>query len=79
MAVSTEYPSDRCIRPLILTQSFTNTIDNSYSELEESGHEESLVRIMVGSKLRQFESLKANLEEELSKCPNTIGMLFPHG
>lgn len=76
MAVSTEYPSDRCIRPFILAQSFVNTIDSSYSELGESGHDETLVRIMVGAKLRQFESLEATLKEELSRLPNPTSMLF---
>ncbi|UKZ87028.1 uncharacterized protein TrAFT101_002844 [Trichoderma asperellum] len=76
MAVSTEYPSDRCIRPFILAQSFVNTIDSSYSELGESGHDETLVRIMVGAKLRQFESLEATLKEELSRLPNPTTSVF---
>ncbi|KAL6890732.1 hypothetical protein GGI43DRAFT_415613 [Trichoderma evansii] len=70
MAASTEYASDRCIRSFILTQSFIGTIDSNYSELREADHGESITRIMVGAKLRQFEGLKATVEEELSKCPN---------
>lgn len=77
MAASTEYASDRCIRSFILIQSFIGTIDSNYSELREVGHDESLTRIMVGAKLRQFESLKATVEEELSKWPNLSSMLFP--
>ncbi|KAL7924892.1 hypothetical protein ACQKWADRAFT_286272 [Trichoderma austrokoningii] len=76
MATSVEYPSDRCIRPFILTQSFINSIDSSYSELAESAYEESLVRIIVGAKLRQFESLKTTLEEELSECPEPLTSIF---
>ncbi|KAM0525571.1 hypothetical protein ACHAPE_000278 [Trichoderma viride] len=75
MAASTEYPSDRYIRPYILTQSFINTIDVNYGELGDAAYEESLVRIMIGAKLREFESLKATLEEELSKCPNPLASI----
>lgn len=75
LAASVEYPSDRYIRPFILIQAFINSIDSSYSELAESAYEESLVKIIVGAKLRQFESLKATLEEEeLSECPEPLGM-----
>lgn len=79
MAASTEYPSDRYIRPYILTQSFINTIDVNYGELGDAAYEESLVRIMIGAKLREFESLKATLDEELSKCPNPLSMLLFQG
>ncbi|UKZ67404.1 uncharacterized protein TrAtP1_008565 [Trichoderma atroviride] len=72
MAASTEYPSDRYIRPFIVTQSFINTIDVNYGELGEAAYEESLVRIMIGAKLREFESLRATLEEDLAKCPNPL-------
>lgn len=77
MATSTEYPSDRCIRPLILTQSFICTVDSSYKEFAELGadassQEESFIKLMVGANLRHFESLKATLETELSKCPNSV-------
>lgn len=75
MAASTEYPSDRYIRPIILTQSFINTIDVNFGELGETAYEESLVRIMLGAKLREFESLKVTLENDLSKCPNPLSML----
>lgn len=75
MAASTEYPSDRCIRPFILTQSFINSIDVNYGELGEAAYEESLVRTMVRAKLREFDSLKATLEEELSECPSPLSML----
>lgn len=76
MAASTEYPSDRYIRPFIFTQSFINTIDVNYGELGEAAYEESLVRIMIGAKLREFETLKATLEEDLAKCPSPLSMLF---
>ncbi|EHK44089.1 hypothetical protein TRIATDRAFT_174663, partial [Trichoderma atroviride IMI 206040] len=76
MAASTEYPSDRYIRPFIVTQSFINTIDVNYGELGEAAYEESLVRIMIGAKLREFESLRATLEEDLAKCPNPLSMLL---
>jgi hypothetical protein len=78
MAVSTEYPSDRCIRPFILTQSFISSIDSSYKELSESSdascHDEALVKVMIGAHLRQFDSLKAVLEIELPKCPDSASM-----
>lgn len=76
MAASTEYPSDRYIRPFILTQTFINTIDVNYGELGEAAYEESLIRLMIGAKLREFESLKATLEEDLSKCPSPLSMLL---
>ncbi|KAL6696481.1 hypothetical protein J3F84DRAFT_370194 [Trichoderma pleuroticola] len=81
MATSTEYPSDRCIRPLILTQSFICSVDSSYKEFAELGadassQEESFIKLMVGANLRHFESLKATLETELSKCPNSVTNLF---
>ncbi|KAL5094855.1 hypothetical protein Trisim1_005586 [Trichoderma cf. simile WF8] len=81
MATSTEYPSDRCIRPLILTQSFICSVDSSYKEFAELGAdasspEESFIKLMVGANLRHFESLKATLETELSKCPNSVTNIF---
>ncbi|KAL7910788.1 hypothetical protein GGI35DRAFT_445614 [Trichoderma velutinum] len=81
MATSTEYPSDRCIRPLILTQSFICSVDSSYKEFVELGadassQEESFIKIMVGANLRQFDSLKATLEADLSKCPKSVTNLF---
>ncbi|KAM6479164.1 hypothetical protein HDV62DRAFT_168000 [Trichoderma sp. SZMC 28011] len=81
MATSTEYPSDRCIRPLILTQSFVCSVDSSYKEFAELGadassQEESFIKLMVGANLRHFESLKATLETELSKCPNSVTNIF---
>lgn len=72
MAASTEHPSDRYIRSFILTQTFINTIYVNYGELGEAAYEESLVKIMIGAKLREFESLKATLEEDLSKCPSPL-------
>ncbi|KAK1248548.1 hypothetical protein MKX08_006768 [Trichoderma sp. CBMAI-0020] len=72
MAASNEYPSDRYIRPLILTQTFINTIDVNYGELGEAAYEESLVRVMIGAKLRELESLKATLDEDLAKCPSPL-------
>ncbi|KAM0265654.1 hypothetical protein ACHAQJ_000088 [Trichoderma viride] len=82
MAESTEYPSDRCIRPFILTQTFVSSVYDSYTELSESsstddsGHEESLVKVIVGVNLRQFGNLKTVLEGELSKCPNPTTNVF---
>ncbi|KAL6817874.1 hypothetical protein J3E69DRAFT_343942 [Trichoderma sp. SZMC 28015] len=81
MATSTEYPSDRCIRSLILTQSFICSVDSSYKEFAELGadassQEESFIKLMVGANLRHFESLKATLETELSKCPNSVTNIF---
>ncbi|KAL7938707.1 hypothetical protein V8C35DRAFT_288936 [Trichoderma chlorosporum] len=77
MAASTEYPSDRCIRPLLLTQFFIGSIDNGYEELADSSSpEESFIKVMVGANLRQLDSLKETLEAELSKCPNPSTNLF---
>ncbi|KAK4072761.1 uncharacterized protein Triagg1_5806 [Trichoderma aggressivum f. europaeum] len=81
MATSKEYPSDRCIRPLILTQSFICSVDDSYKDFTELGadassQEESFIKLMVGANVRHFESLKATLETELSKCPNSFTNLF---
>ncbi|KAL7951630.1 hypothetical protein V8C42DRAFT_304678 [Trichoderma barbatum] len=77
MAASSEYPSDRCIRPLILMQSFICSVDSSYRDLGDDGadvssQEESFVKVMVGANLRQFNILKATLEADLSKCPNSV-------
>lgn len=79
MAASTEHPSDRYIRSFILTQTFINTIYVNYGELGEAAYEESLVKIMIGAKLREFESLKATLEEDLSKCPSPLSTLLFSG
>lgn len=79
MAASTEYPSDKYIRPVILTQTFINNIYVNYGELGEAAYEESLVKIMIGAKLREFESLKATLEEDLSNCPKPLSMLLFQG
>ncbi|KKO98394.1 hypothetical protein THAR02_09502 [Trichoderma harzianum] len=81
MATSTEYPSDRCIRPLILTQCFICSVDSTYKESTELGadassQEESFLKLMVGANLRHFESLKATLETELSKCPSSVTNIF---
>jgi hypothetical protein len=76
MAASTEYPSDRYIRPCILTQSFINTIAVNYGDLGEAAYEESLVRTMIGAKLREFEHLKTSLEEDLFECPSPLSMLY---
>ncbi|TFB07322.1 hypothetical protein CCMA1212_000493 [Trichoderma ghanense] len=79
MASSTEYPSDRCIRPMILTQSFISSVDASFKGLEDEDgalHQESLIKVMVGAHLRQFDALKATLDEELSKCPDYTANTF---
>ncbi|KAL7820616.1 hypothetical protein V8C26DRAFT_440343 [Trichoderma gracile] len=79
MARSTEYPSDRCIRPMILTQAFISSVDASFKGLEDEDgalQQESLIRVLVGANLRQFDTLKATLEEELAKCPDHTANIF---
>ncbi|UKZ49973.1 hypothetical protein TrVGV298_004228 [Trichoderma virens] len=61
--------------------SFICAVDSSYKDLPEVGtgissQDESFIKIMVGANLRQFESLKATLEAELSKCPDPATNLF---
>ncbi|PTB69118.1 hypothetical protein BBK36DRAFT_1193249 [Trichoderma citrinoviride] len=82
MARSTEYPSDRCIRPMILTQSFIRSVHASFQDLEDDEEEddalqqESLIRVMVGANLRQYAALKATLDEELARCPDHTANIF---
>ncbi|KAL6892907.1 hypothetical protein HDV57DRAFT_513171 [Trichoderma longibrachiatum] len=79
LACSTEYPSDRCIRPMILTQSFLCSVDASLKGLEDEDgalQQESFIRLMVGANLRQLGTLKGTLDEELAKCPDSTANIF---
>lgn len=71
--VSTEDLSDRWIAPLIHIQSFLATVDEVYASMQASDGR-ALFQVTRGSLQRQFESVRACVEKDISNCPSSIGM-----
>ncbi|KAJ5595020.1 uncharacterized protein N7459_001228 [Penicillium hispanicum] len=67
---STEHLSDRWIAPFIHLQSFLATMDEVYASMQASGGS-VLVQVTRGSLQRQFDSVKAYVEKDLSSCPSS--------
>ncbi|KAL2871682.1 uncharacterized protein BJX67DRAFT_167249 [Aspergillus lucknowensis] len=66
--VSTEYPSDRWIAPLIHLQTFLGTMGEAYGSLQAGGGT-ALVNVTRGSLQRQFDILRASVERDLQGSP----------
>ncbi|EKV13293.1 hypothetical protein PDIG_39050 [Penicillium digitatum PHI26] len=69
--VSTEDLSDRWIAPLIHIQSFLATVDEVYASMQASDGR-ALFQVTRGSLQRQFESVRACVEKDISNCPSSI-------
>ncbi len=69
---STEHLSDRWIASYIHLQSFMATMDEVYASMEVSGGR-VLVQVTRGSLQRQFDSMRAFVEKDLSSCPPSTG------
>ncbi|RHZ53936.1 hypothetical protein CDV55_100724 [Aspergillus turcosus] len=67
---STEHLSDRWIAPFIHLQSFLATMDEVYASMQASGGR-VLVQVTRGSLQRQFDSVRARVEKDLSRCPSS--------
>ncbi|KAJ5105634.1 hypothetical protein NUU61_002981 [Penicillium alfredii] len=65
---STEHQSDRWIAPFIHLQSFLKTMDEVYGSMPTSGGR-VLVQVTRSSLQRQFDSVRACVERDVSKCP----------
>ncbi|PYI12286.1 hypothetical protein BO78DRAFT_424755 [Aspergillus sclerotiicarbonarius CBS 121057] len=65
---STEHLSDRWIAPFIHLQSFLATMDEVYASMPASGGR-VLIQVTRGSLQRQFDSVRASVEKDLSSCP----------
>ncbi|RAL01155.1 uncharacterized protein BO80DRAFT_464812 [Aspergillus ibericus CBS 121593] len=65
---STEHLSDRWIAPFIHLQTFLATMDEIYASMQASGGR-VLVQVTRGSLQRQFDSVRARVEKDLSRCP----------
>lgn len=69
---STEHLSDRWIAPLIHLQSFLATIDEVCASMQASGGK-ALVQLTRSSLQRQFDIVKASVEQDLGSCPPPTG------
>ncbi|KAF9888507.1 hypothetical protein FE257_008614 [Aspergillus nanangensis] len=67
---STEHPSDRWIAPFIHLQSFLVTMDEVYDSMQASGGR-ALVQITRSSLQRQFDTVRARVENCFSVCPSS--------
>ncbi|KAJ5089476.1 hypothetical protein N7532_008160, partial [Penicillium argentinense] len=67
---TTEHLSDRWIAPFIHLQSFLATIDEVYASIQASGGQ-SLVKIARGTLQRQFDSVRACVESDISDFPSS--------
>ncbi|PYH91857.1 hypothetical protein BO71DRAFT_485895 [Aspergillus ellipticus CBS 707.79] len=67
---STAHLSDRWIAPFIYVQSFLATMDEVYASIEASGGR-ALVQVTRGSLQRQYESVRACVENDLLNCPSS--------
>ncbi|KAJ5518670.1 hypothetical protein N7453_001092 [Penicillium expansum] len=67
---STEHLSDRWVAPFIHLQSFLATVDDVYASIQASGGR-ALVQVTRGSLQRQFDSVRACVEKDISSCPSS--------
>ncbi|OQE19644.1 hypothetical protein PENFLA_c018G08433 [Penicillium flavigenum] len=67
---ATEHLSDRWIAPFIQLQSFLATMDEVYASIEASGGR-ALIQVTCGSLQRQFDSVRASVEKDLSSYPSS--------
>ncbi|OJK02999.1 hypothetical protein ASPACDRAFT_113576 [Aspergillus aculeatus ATCC 16872] len=67
---SAEHPSDRWIAPFIRLESFLLTMDEVYASVQASGGS-MLVQVTRGALRRQFDSLSAGIEKDLSSYPSS--------
>ncbi|RAO65224.1 uncharacterized protein BHQ10_001236 [Talaromyces amestolkiae] len=67
-----EHLSDRCITPFIRLQSFVTTMDEVYASVQASGGR-TAVQVIRNSLQRQFDSMRALVEVDLSSCPSSTG------
>lgn len=70
---STEHLSDRWVAPFIHLQSFLATVDDVYASIQASGGR-ALVQVTRGSLQRQFDSVRACVEKDISSCPSSTGV-----
>jgi hypothetical protein len=70
---SAEHLSDRWIAPFIHLQSFLSTVNEVYASIQASGGK-VLVQVTRGSLQRQFDSMRALVERDLSSCPSSTGV-----
>lgn len=70
---STENPSDRCIIPFFRLQSFVTTMDEVYTSVQASGGT-AAVQVIRNLLQRQFDSMKALVEKDLSSCSSSTGV-----
>ncbi|KAJ5363521.1 uncharacterized protein N7496_009234 [Penicillium cataractarum] len=68
---STEHHSDRWIAPFIHLQIFLATMDDIYASIQPSGGS-ALVQVTRGALQRQFDIVRARVENDLSECPSSI-------
>ncbi|RAH44065.1 uncharacterized protein BO95DRAFT_417510, partial [Aspergillus brunneoviolaceus CBS 621.78] len=69
---SAERSSDRWIAPFIRLESFLVTMDEVYASVQASGGS-MLVQVTRGALRRQFDSLSADIEKDLSSYPSSTG------
>lgn len=69
---SAERSSDRWIAPFIRVESFLVTMDEVYASIQASGGS-MLVQVTRGALRRQFDSLSADIEKDLSSYPSSTG------
>ncbi|KAJ5228895.1 hypothetical protein N7489_009603 [Penicillium chrysogenum] len=67
---ATEHLSDRWIAPFIQLQSFLATMDEVHASIEASCGS-ALIQVTRGSLQRQFDSVRASVEKDLSSYPSS--------
>lgn len=70
---STEHVSDSWIAPFIHIQSFITMMDEVHASMQTSGGK-ALVQVTRGSLLRQFDSVRTRVENDLPGFPSPTGM-----
>jgi hypothetical protein len=65
--------SDRWIAPFIQLQSFLATMDEVYASMQANGGR-VLVQVTRGSLQRQFDSVRAFVERDISNYPSSTGV-----
>ena len=71
--ISTKNLSDRWIAPFIHIQTFLGTIDDTYASMKARGGGD-LIQVTRGSLERHFDSVRALVERDLSRCPSSTGV-----